>query len=511
MKRFLSILLCIVTVLSLCACDVNSGNDFILGVYGTITSFDPVKAENDVEKIISTNCFESLLRFDENGNISLAGATAYTIKNDGLTYTFELNPNAQWNITKEIKEAVKEKNIKNFDKTITAQDYVYGFEYYKKAYNDEISNVESFTATNKHTLEIRLKYSDPDLLYKLASLPIFPLNKSYYEASEDTYGKDFKTILFNGPYCVTASSDAETVIEKNSVYNGNIQIQNKKILLYTTGTEELMQSRYENSTYNVFIGDEWYPLAGENAKLISTDKVWGFAFNCKTEVGSVQGLRYALLNAINRSNITLPDFASSNAKGIIPDSFLAGDKKYGEFVHEAYSYPNNTKSALSTLDAILKEQNKKLIEITFAAPEEMKDTAENIILQWESLFKDKINVTLTTFKAKDAQSFAQEGKYDIGILPLIPESKTANGLINSIKKAPCYYEDILRLSDESSFSTVTAENIDTYNIKENEIIKNGIFVPLFYTGYKLYYKDNTNGIYIADGGSFIYFYKGVQK
>ncbi len=510
MKKFLSILLCIITVLSLCACDVNSGNDFIMGVYGTITSFDPVKAENDAEKIISANCFESLLRFDENGNINLAGATAYTMQKDGLKYTFKLNPNAQWHITNETKTLIKEKNIKSFNKIITAQDYVFGFEHFKNVYKDKLTNV-TFKATDKHTLELHLMFSDPDLLYKLACLPIFPLNEAFFNATKETYGKDFNTTLFNGPYHVTSSSVSETIIEKNSVYNGNIQIHNKKILLYTTGTEELMNSRYDNGTYNVFIGNDWHPLAGENAKFISTNKVWGLAFNCKSKVGSVQNLRSALLSALDFTSVTIPDFASATAQGLIPDSFIAGDKKYGEFTHESYKYPQNKDGAVSTFEKALKKQGETICRVTLAVPEEMKAAGESIASQWKTLFAGKIEVTLLNFKAKEAEAFAKEGKYDVAILHLMPENKTANSLLDSITNAPCYYEDSSRASAQPVFSTVASENIETYNKIETKIIKKGIFIPLFCSAQKLYLKENTSGIYLANGGEFIYFYKGVQE
>jgi ABC-type oligopeptide transport system substrate-binding subunit len=55
-------------------------------------------SKTDAEKIISTNCFEGLLRFDEHGKINLAGATAYKIEKDGLSYIFKLNPKAEWYI-----------------------------------------------------------------------------------------------------------------------------------------------------------------------------------------------------------------------------------------------------------------------------------------------------------------------------------------------------------------------------------------------------------------------------
>ena len=67
MKKIISVLICIAILFSFSACSLNATNGlFTIGVLGNIHSFDPLKAESDIEKMLSTNCFEGLLRFDEN-------------------------------------------------------------------------------------------------------------------------------------------------------------------------------------------------------------------------------------------------------------------------------------------------------------------------------------------------------------------------------------------------------------------------------------------------------------
>ena len=183
MKKFLSILLCIVIVFSLCSCSLLENNAaFTIGVIEAANSFNPMLAKTQAEKILSDTCSEGLLRFDEEGNIDLAGAVAYTIDRAGLTYTFSLNSIAKWHITDEIEDTLKFLNIKDFDPVITSQDYVYGIEQYRKMDADSFSLINQTRALDDFTLQITLTEPDSDFLYKLAALPVFPCERKTWQS-----------------------------------------------------------------------------------------------------------------------------------------------------------------------------------------------------------------------------------------------------------------------------------------------------------------------------------------
>ena len=510
MKKVISILLCVGIIFSLCACSVTqSDNDFVAGVYGTVSSFDPIYAESDVEKIIAHNCFEGLLRFDETGNICLAGATAYTIDNDGIVYTFRLNPNACWNITSACEKIIKKKNI-SIEKSITAEDYAYGIERLMSSDKKELENIKSVKAIDKLTLEITLKKADYDFLYKLAALPVFPCNKAFCESVED-YGSNYEEMLYNGPYYVKRSDTTETVIEKNEIYNGNVQVQNKKVLLYTTGTQENMLRRFKDGKYNVLVADSNTVIKGTNANATCNNAVWGIAFNCNTEEGTIKELRELLLSAIDIKGIELPYYATAKANCIVPENFISGDKKYNEYAHEGISYEKNIENANMQLETVLKSLNKNSCEISLYVPKELKTAGESIIAQWSKAFGNKIKAKLSTFEVKESEEIAKNGKYTVAILPLMPSCKTASGILSSVENAPCYYKNLNTLDGTQEQSNVAKEKVSVYSQVEKEIAQSGIFTPLFYTGTRLYYKNDTDGIYLADGGSIVYFHKGVQS
>ncbi len=202
MKRIISVFLCLILILSFSSCTESNNISLTMGVTEGITSFDPIIAQNSTEKLLYGNCFEGLLRFDNEGRLSLAGATGYTIGKNGLSYTFKLNPDAHFFVNNTIKATIENLGLKDFDTNITAQDYIFGLERFQSKNADVFSQIKEFSATDDYTLEITLKSADADLLYKLAAYPVFPCRKDFFERAGDIYGTMPALILTNGPYYV---------------------------------------------------------------------------------------------------------------------------------------------------------------------------------------------------------------------------------------------------------------------------------------------------------------------
>lgn len=512
MKRFISILLCAVIIFSLTACSFTSSNAvFTIGVTDSVNTFDPMLAETEAELLISANCFEGLLRFDEQGKITLAGATAYTIGKHGLSYIFKLNPNAQWHMNSETKDTIKTLGLKDFNATVTADDFVAGFEKFKEA-SEQLDIIKDMKATDDFTLEITLREKDDDFLHKLASLPLYPCSKAFYEATEDIYATTPAMVLFNGPYYVAVTTESETTIERNPDYNGNIQIKNKQVSIYTGKAEEDISEGFNNGSYNVYISDCFTDeLKVKESSSVSFDNVWGIAFNCKSKLGSSKAFREILFGSISSPYaITLPAFATDRAETVFPPTFTICDSVYSDFENDVKYYEADTKKAVKSLNALQKKYKVDSYSVTFAVPYDVKATAEKMVEDWKELFGDKITVKISLYNKEDAHIIAQEGAYDIGIMPLSPEINTANALFDSITQAPCYYESKKLISLKKDLSTVASENFEIYNQAEEHLIENSVFIPLFYTGKSLYISENLTGVYTADGGKLVYFYSGEE-
>ena len=143
MKKIISLLLVLVMVVSLCSCSLFGKNSVIsVGIVNDIVSLDPTRATGDAEKLIVSNCFEGLVRFDENGAINLAAATSYSVDKTGCVYTFNLNPKAEYHVSDLIEATLEATGLVDFDNKITAEDFEYGIKRFIASGRDELDCIK---------------------------------------------------------------------------------------------------------------------------------------------------------------------------------------------------------------------------------------------------------------------------------------------------------------------------------------------------------------------------------
>ena len=79
-KKFIALSLSLIMVVTLFSgCSLFKNAEFHIGFIDEIESLDPLKATGDAETMSAANCFEGLLKFNQNGEIVLSGATKYSI------------------------------------------------------------------------------------------------------------------------------------------------------------------------------------------------------------------------------------------------------------------------------------------------------------------------------------------------------------------------------------------------------------------------------------------------
>ncbi len=524
MKKFISILVVCALLLSLGACSLSGNNvKFTIGVLDSVVVLDPLFADNSSERIVASNCFEGLLRFDGEGKIDLAGATGYTSDKTALKYTFKLNPDAVWFVSEGAETLMETSGITEFDARVTADDYIYGIERFVLNSESELLSIKGASdyqkgkaekiaglkAVDDFTLEITLSEIDTDFLYKLASLPVYPCDKEFCESLDSIFCSTPTTTLYNGPYYVKESSAAETILERTPDYSSNIQIGNKTIVLYSTGVADTLISRFNDGNYDLVLTPDTEIITDKKAVSSSPSSIWGIAFNCESEKGADVEIRKLLTSTINYDKITLPDFALSEAKTIIPGIYGIYDDVYSSFKPAETVAPSKAKEPSEKLDAILKELGTDTLSVRFSVPSAMEKTAESMIKNWEKLFGEKLTVDLDTFELKDLDDLKESSDYDLAILPITPEMRTATSVINELEDFPCYYTDKTISSKLKKPQATSEKSAKDFAAIEKNVAANGVFVPLFYTGSSLYLGKNIEGMYVADGGNALYFYSGV--
>ena len=507
MKRFISLTLIIAIVLSLCACSYTGSNTKItVGVLTPVSTLDPVKAATDSERLVAYNCFEGLLRLDSNGSINLGGAVGYSVSGDNLTYTFKLNESAKWYIPDATRKSLKSVD---YSDTVTADDYIYGIERYRSTANHKLDCIKSLKATDKFTLVITLDKPDIDFLYKLSTLPAFPCNKQIAKALGNKLFSSADYTPCNGTYYVNAYSKSETLLERNPDYAGSVQIANRYVSLYTTGSVDSLKSRFESKTYDMLFAPSTELLDGLTPSSQVVSDVWGLVFNTKTYVGENDILRAVLFSSVYRPHIESPYLALSSINNVIPDSFLVREAQYSKFNPEKLTHTYDPDTGKALLNSLTEEIGHTTYTVDFFVPLEMKENAETLITVWNEAYGDTFSFTLTTFELSETEKISTEGKYDIAILPLSPETNTAYGVLESLTAAPCFVSDssFIKgydvLPDEASI----AEDLKA---TEKHLIENNIFMPLFTSSTNIYTVDELTGVYAVDGGNIIYLHAGTK-
>lgn len=135
-KLFCTALCLILTITIFAGCSSNNNKiDFIYPFSGDIKSFDPQIAKTADEFLLVENCFEGLVRVNDNGKVQAGVAKTWEISNGGKTYTFRLRQGAKWNVkstsqSSDNKELTKVQELmgESFNPDITANDFVFALQ-----------------------------------------------------------------------------------------------------------------------------------------------------------------------------------------------------------------------------------------------------------------------------------------------------------------------------------------------------------------------------------------------
>jgi ABC-type oligopeptide transport system substrate-binding subunit len=175
------------------------------GEPGEPETLDPQKTQTVVEADIVYDLFEGLLSYDAEGRLAPGVATAWTVSDDGLTYSFDL----------------REEDWSNGD-PVTAEDFVFSFRrlidpataapyaslFFPMKNAQAVSaghaapGALGVRALGAHRLEIALERPTPYFLGLLAHQTAVPLHR----ASLEKYGAEFTRpgrLVGNGAYVLT--------------------------------------------------------------------------------------------------------------------------------------------------------------------------------------------------------------------------------------------------------------------------------------------------------------------
>ena len=540
MKKILSLIL----ILSSICCIFSSckKEEEETQIYYPVTSdfrsLDPQIATDDSSKIIAYNCFEGLVRVNENGEIIPAGADSWSVSPDSLTYTFNLRRDAEWYLTNTSKEELSNEDSeksdlpKNFDTRVTAKDYVFGL---KRAINpatgapdgkylSAIQNATDIldgkkqlselgvTAVDDYTLKITLDYADPNFLYYLTRLVAMPCNEQFFNACKGRYGLAMEYMLCNGVYMVYRWSLGSVIrLENNPLYTGKDKALNDRVWVYYVEDTASVAGKIEKGTYDAgYVSALDSTMFGNEKKFRMTarsDVLWGYLFNGKKADFAVTELRLAFASSTDKTLLTAPDYIENKTDRIM----LSSVSPYFEYTPHPVEY-NEQKAAEYYKKAMaLSEDINASMTVTVLTTEDFADGVKKQIQIWQKVFG--IDVKIQVESRETAVSMLHSGNYQVAFLPVnVTATNTAElfrtFMTNSDYNVTGYAnENYDALINSLTKNMSQDERNEVFKSCEQSLISYGVMIPAFTEASYFITSTESDGIYSFSEGE-VYFRNG---
>lgn len=536
MKKIVPIILSIILVATTFAgCgNKNERIDLIYPFGGKVNSYDPQVASTSDEYLIIENCFEGLVRSDDEGKITPACATDWSISSDGLTYTFNIQKGLKWYVFKSTQEKMGE----DYSPEVTAHDFVFALQRaVDKNTNSPLYSTVSgivnapqvhggfkdasalgVSAIDDYTLQINLSAPDDGFLQTLSTSVAMPCNKEFFESTKGRYGLDLKYTLFNGQFIVTNVLENSYILKKRGDKNKYLgpnptavsDITLKIVDGDTSLSSDLISGYYDAAYLRGYESESASKKKGIN--LIPYSNItWAFVLNSNKGILSYPNARHAFSLAL--SEIDYKDYSYlAKAKGIVPPTCTVNDKPFTEQASDVTNGLDQDK-AVSLWKTAVKGSSTYSAELTVLVPENMKDVAKELLqgVQKSICAISSVNEKKTSFSLKietmpesKLKSAVYSGNYDIALYPFEATTASPISFLESFSAvnltsfdSNAFDRALYRAQAESADKLVSA-----CQKSEKELIDSFCYVPLFY---------ESNYYATAKGVSNVQFHPGTGR
>ncbi|MDE6385735.1 MAG: hypothetical protein K2L36_06265 [Eubacterium sp.] len=543
MKKIVCILLTLITITAVFA-GCGSKTEYMDMIYpfgGNINSYDPQVASTADEFLLIENCYEGLVRCDDDGNIIPGCAESWEISENGLKYTFHLQKNLRWYIYDKVAKRMGEK----YNPEITAFDFAFALQRAVDPNTDcplysTISVIENapkinagqldkselgVNAIDNYTLEIWLSSPDSTFLQTLSTAVAMPCNEEFFDKTNGRYGLNWQYTLFNGQFAVTSVLDTSYVLKKNKSYNGPSPAKATdltfKIVDEDTSLADQIKSGYYDAAY--IRGYESTEISEKSgiALLPYSNTTWTLVMNTNSGILSAGNARHAI--ALSLSDIDLEKYPYlTKAKGFIPPSCKTENASYTDNSFDVTEQSDSSK-AVSLWKTAVEATSTYTIDLTVLAPKNMEDIAKQLLQGIQSSIgsisnaeEDKkidFSLKLETLTESELKAAVNSGEYDIALYPL---TATASSPVSFLQ---LFTDSNITGFDTSEFnsSLQNAQSADAANtaaacrICEEKLIASHCYVPLFYESSYYASAKGVTGVQFHPGSGRVSFVSAERK
>ena len=538
-KRLVSIILTAVLLLSLASCGDGSGGAFSYALSASPDTLDPQYTQGEDADTIINNCFEGLVRLDENGDVTPGVAKSWEISPDGLTYTFHLRDDSEWSVVRRINTSTIGDDYEEFDTQVTAYDFAFAFNRAVKAetncpdfskfliiknarqVNEGKLSVSSLgvNTPDDFTLVVELEHKCLDFLDRLACTAFMPCNEEFFNLCGGRYGLNTQYLLCNGPFYVSAwDASSSLTVRKNHGYSGENKVMPSSVTFYFNNDASRIARDVSIGTYSaaVFTDVDSVPSESVNVRRIE-DTVYGFCFNCADTFFSNEYLRLALSFCIKKDLFEPPE-GCSFTRTSVPLCCKAGDINYHEQVSKQMpTITYDEERAHEYWDAGLEVLGVKSVNVTLLCEEKYSAAIRSQIQVWQQVFDVSLSVSVLTDTENNIEKLLEMGEYQFAFAPVHSRSSSSADYLADF--IPGRSTNVFNFEDDDYERMINdALNVESQQdvlngsfSADSYLIKHAIFYPVF-TGTSCFVTHaSVNGIKCSVTGNNISFISAIEK
>lgn len=523
-----------------CSQKTGTDKDLAYPIDGEPVCLDPQIAADDTARLVTSNCFEGLVRLDEKGSIVPGAAERWDISADGRIYTFHLRSGMKWHIAegKDI-EALLGKG-KTIDTTLNAYDFAFGL---KRALLPEtgmaaakilyaIENAQTvhrgsanadqlgIRVVDGNTLEIRLSRADSNFLYAL-TLPVsMPCDEAFFQATSGRYGLERKYLICNGPFYLSQwTHDKSLLLKKNPDYRGETSALPASVSLYINTNEQSRLDKLQEGRYDAA------PLTQSQAGSLDERSgitlqefqniTWALCFNAGSSLLKNGNLRIALCQGLSRSALEPSADLTKEANGFVPAFCTLGDQNYRERVGAVGRLAYNADEARRRWERELDALGKESATLTVLCAQEHTEMVRRLIQNWQSALGITLILRLEAVERPVLRSRVEKGDYEIAFAPVTASGFSVVDFLSRFASGAS--GNLLGYSSEaynkmiSSMNTAGAAQLpELCKQAETHLIQNGLVYPLYAESSFCAMAKNVSGISLHTINGTVSFLKGER-
>jgi len=279
-------------------------------------TLDPQKARSVQAADVLRDLGEGLLGYSPTGELVPAAAERWDISDDGLVYTFHVRPTARWSNGDPLTADHFVLGMRRLVDPATAAFYAQMINAVENAAaivrGEKPPETLGVTATDAHTLEIRLERPTPYVLALLTHPSTFPAHPASLEAHGDAFARPGR-LVSNGPFSLDAWIPGSVVALRRNEHYWNdtaTRLDGVNYHVLVQDTTELNRYRAGELHITSTVPPDSFAQVqaeyGDQLRIAPYLGVYYYGFNLtKPPFSDNPALRQALSMAIDREQLAL--------------------------------------------------------------------------------------------------------------------------------------------------------------------------------------------------------------